>query len=248
VIAGGIIVWRSVAVDVPPSIAAAPSRYSTSVGVRDSVLLADGTRVLLGPASELRVPTGFGATHRTVHLTGEAFFRVAHARAGVRAFVVQAGPAAIRDIGTAFTIHGDSAHEVRVVVTEGSVSMRRATVGGAADTGIVLRAGDVGLLSVDDSVVVRRGTATSDDLAWTRGRLVFREAPMSEVRADLKRWYGVDLVLADSSLASARYKAEFSGESADDVLHALSLALEATLERHGDTAILRSARRPGSPP
>jgi transmembrane sensor len=109
----------------------------------------------------------------------------------------------------------------------------------------VLHAGDVGVLEPAGQTVVRRGAATEDDVAWTRGRLVFNEAPVSRVIAELRRWYGVELVVADSVLARRHLQATFEGESLDQVLEVIRTALGGVLERRGDTVIVR-ARESGS--
>ncbi len=76
-------------------------------------------------------------------------------------------------------------------------------------------------------------------MAWIRGRLVFREAPLTEVIASLKRWYGIELRVADKSLASRHLTTSFSGEPLDRVLEVIRLVLGADIERRGDTVIVR---------
>jgi transmembrane sensor len=215
--------------------------YASPVGARDSVKLADGTRVLLGPGSALTVSAGYGRSDRDVTLRGEAFIEVAHRQSPP--FTVHAGAATIRDVGTAFAVHSDSGTGVRVVVTTGAVLLRRAAGG---DSGTLLRAGDVGLLGRGDSVVARRGRATPDDLAWTRGELVFRDASMDDVRGDLRRWYGIELVVADSLLARQHFNNTFHNDSPDQVLRVIASTFGARIERHGDTAIVRDAREGGT--
>ncbi|MGH7711842.1 MAG: TonB-dependent receptor domain-containing protein [Gemmatimonadaceae bacterium] len=68
--------------------------------------------------------------------------------------------------------------------------------------------------------------------------MVFREAPLSTVRAELRRWYGVELRIADATLAGRHLTAEFSGEPVDQVQRAIAPSLGAELERRGDTAIV----------
>jgi transmembrane sensor len=215
--------------------------YATRVGTRDSVKLADGTRVLLGPGSELTLSPGYGRLDRDVTLRGEAFIEVAHRQS--LPFIVHAGAATIRDVGTAFAVHSDSGTGVRVVVTTGAVLLRRAA---SKDSGTLLRAGDVGVLERGDSVVARRGGATADDLAWTRGELVFRDAPMDDVKADLRRWYGIELVFADSAIARQHFNNTFHNDSPDQVLRVIESTFGARIERHGDTAIVRDAREGGT--
>jgi transmembrane sensor len=204
--------------------------YSTGIGQRDSIVLVDGTRVLLGPASWIL------SSGRKVQLHGEAYFDVVHdAR---EPFVVVTGDAIIRDIGTKFSVHSDSAQAVRVVVSEGAVRI----VAGLRDS-VNLSAGDVGVVEPPPGgrVQASRGAATEDDLAWTRGRLVFRDASMAEVAADLRRWYGVQLRVSDTALLRRHFTGSFANESPDRVLSVIALALNARVDRRGDTAFIRLA-------
>ena len=209
--------------------------FSTSVGQRDSIVLADGSRVLLGPGSELRVAAGYGAARRDVELRGEGYFDVKHDAA--RPFSVRAGGASIRDVGTTFAVHDDAAVGLRVAVTSGAVQVR------AAGHEANLVAGDVAVLTPDGALSSTRGGVRDDDLAWTRGSLVFHDASMAEVRADLRRWYGVELRVTDSTLAHRHLTATFAGEPIDKVLAVIALTLGGELTRHGDTALVSERAR-----
>lgn len=215
----------------------AAQTFATTVGQRDSVRLADGTRVVLAPQSQLMVAAGYGNTVREVELTGEAYFDVQHDAA--RPFVVHAGDAAIRDLGTTFTVRATGEPQgIRVAVTSGSVSLAPAQA--APGSAVVLRPGDAGTLAADGRMLVERGGTVEPDTAWTRGRLVFREAPVGIVRSELRRWYGIDLQI-DSSFAARHLSMTFDGESADRVLEVIALSLGAEVARQGTTAVIKPA-------
>lgn len=232
---GGGLWWHSQQTGGYTSPPAAAATFATAAGKRDSVRLADGTRVLLAPESRLTVAAGYGNTVREVELTGEAYFDVHHDAA--RPFLVRAGGAAIRDIGTTFTVRATSGTEVRVAVTSGSVSVAAADA--APNAAVVLRPGDAATYATGQTLV-QRGGAAEPDTAWTNGRLVFREAPVSTVRAELRRWYGIDLQL-DSSFASRHLSMTVEGDSPDRVLEVIALTLGAKVERQGSTAIITPA-------
>lgn len=206
---------------------------TTGIGQRDSVRLPDGTRVVLAPESQLTVAAGYGDDVREVELRGEAYFDVLHDEA--RPFVVTAGGATIRDLGTTFTVRTTGDGGVRVAVTSGLVSLAPAQ---AAVDSVVLRPGDAGTLAADGRTLVERGGAAEPDTAWTRGRLVFHEASIPQIRGELHRWYGIDLEV-DAAFASRHLSMTFDGESADRVLGVIALSLGAEVERHGNTAIIR---------
>jgi transmembrane sensor len=234
---GARMVWHSVddAGYTPPSSA---QTFATAVGQRDSVRLPDGTRVVLAPESEMIVAAGYGRDTRDVELKGEAYFDVHHDEA--RPFVVRAGGADIRDLGTTFTVRATSGQGVRVAVTSGSVSLAPAQ--SAPNAAVVLQPGDAGTLGTDGRTLVERGGAIETDTAWTRGRLVFREAPVGIVRAELRRWYGIDLQM-DSAFASQHLSMTFDGETADRVLEVIALSLGGEVSRQGNTAVIRPTTR-----
>lgn len=211
---------------------------ATGVGVRDSLTLPDGSRIVLGPLSSVTVAAGYGEAGREVTVRGDAWFDVVHDTA--KPFTVNAGSATIVDVGTTFAIRSDAPEGVSVTVTEGSVSLRQ--VNTSVEQSVILKAGDNGLLKSGGEVVTRRGTARDEDVAWLQGRLVFREASLTEVASSMRRWYGIELKITDQSLADRHLTATFAGESPDRVLDVLRLVLGADIERRGDTAIVRRAK------
>jgi transmembrane sensor len=235
---GAFAIWLARRPDARPSGAA--RTYATSVGQRDSVRLPDGSRVLLAPGSELLVASDFGNPRREVELRGEGYFDVRHDDA--HAFTVRAGSAVIRDIGTVFTVRVREAGRVRVVVSEGAVLLDATSDRAIGNgRGVVLHQGDVGELA-PSGPVAQRGTATDDDVAWTRGRLVFRDALVTDVAVELRRWYGVELVVADPTLAGRHITSTLLvSESRQHVVQTIAATLGGTVTWKGDSAIVRAA-------
>ena len=231
----GLAQWRG-------STTATEQVYATPVGQRDSVMLPDGSTVVLAPGSRLTVASGFNNGNRAVTLEGAAFFEIKHD--GAHPFVVHSRGAEIRDIGTAFSVKTDANGRVAVAVTHGIVAFRDTTAGSAAP--VELRAGDRGVLQAG-TVAVTRGTVTAEDMAWTRGQLAYRDAPLAEVQADLRRWYGIELQVTDAVLAQRTLTASFRGDSAAQVIQVIALALGADVVQRGDTILLQP-QGPGSTP
>ena len=231
----------------PAPVATAPTAlvartYTTQVGQRDSVKLADGTRVLLGPDSRLTVPGDYGATSRAVDLHGDGYFEVQH-DAG-KPFAVRVGTALVEDVGTTFTVESDPGDTTSVAVITGSVRLRDGN--SAPGTGVVLAAGDRGSIDARGNVRAERQSVRDDDVAWTTGRLVFRDASLTRVAGEIHRWYGVTLHVADSSLLNRPVTASFEGEPIDQVLKILGLLLGARVDRQGDSAIVTTIHGPNS--
>jgi transmembrane sensor len=217
---------------------AAPRVYTTAIGHRDSFLLADGSRVMLGPDSRLIVPADYGVSSRSVELKGDGYFDVRHDAA--KPFAVRVGRAIVEDIGTTFTVESDAADTTNVSVISGSVRLR--PDGSTPSSGAVLAAGDRGSLAPDGQVRAFPHTV-NDDAAWTTGRLVFRDASLARVAAELHRWYGVELQIADSALLKRTVNTTFNGEPIDQMLKIIELTLGGVrVERHGDSATVSLIR------
>ncbi len=210
---------------------------ATAVGVRDSITLSDGSTVVLAPGSRLTVAASFETGDRLVTLEGAAYFDVRHDEA--HPFTVRSAGAEIQDVGTSFSVKTDAAGGVTVAVTHGIVAVREASA--AAPSAVELRAGDRGVVSAG-TVAVTRGGVVPEDMAWTRGQLSYRDASIAEIQSDLKRWYGITLQVADSSLAHLTVTMPAQADSAR-MISTIAALLGADAEQHGDTVILRSAGR-----
>ena len=216
--------------------------YQTRIGQRDSIMLADGSRVILGPDSRLSVPVGYGSGARSVDLQGDGYFDVRHDAASP--FSVRVGSAVVEDIGTTFTVESDGGDGTVVSVVTGSVRLRSSSA--TAGAGAVLAAGDRGSYTTDGKIATYPHAVGSDDTAWTTGRLVFNDASLARVAAELHRWYGVNMRFADSSLLTRHYTNSFQGEPIDQVMKVIGMTLGLRIELQGDTATV-SRRGPASP-
>ncbi len=196
--------------------------YATPRGRRAVFRLFDGSEITLNADSRLRAPVTLGERQRDVYLEGEAYFRVVHDAA--RPFVVHTAAGTIRDIGTAFSVraYGDAARE-RVAVVEGSVAL----------AATALRAGQVATRLRTGTVRVLRGASVSDEVAWTRGRLVFANVPLGEAAQSLSRWYDLDVRVANQELAGRPVTGSYRDEPVAQVLTLITAAVGARYEWQG---------------
>ena len=164
--------------------------HRTVVGERRTVTLADGSTVELAGASALSV--SFGKDQRRLRLVaGQAFFTVAADAA--RPFIVEAGEGRTRALGTAFDVKL-SGESVTVTVME-----HRVEVSTGPDRKVELGQGEqVRYVARDLQAPYRADLRVAN--AWRRDRLVFQDAPLGEVVADLERTRGGRIVLTDQRL------------------------------------------------
>lgn len=217
--------------------AMAESVLATAVGGRDSLVYADGSRILLGPASRLSVRARPGERPESVTLEGEAYFDLPHDPA--RTFRVHAGSSDITDIGTRFTVRQPAAGPTVVEVHSGSVAF-----GARGAKPLVLATGEQAVRRGAAPPERLPGAAGSEPPAWTAGQLAFSDAGFDTVQDALRRWYGVELLSGDSALAARHFTASFAGEPREEVVRILALTVGAEVAWQGDTARLVPAPDP----
>lgn len=222
--------WRS-RVSAPAGEDAGTARvYATAPGQRAEVLLTDGTHVWLNVDSRIRIPPDFGVASRRVELEGEAYFAVKHDDR--RPFRVHAAHAMVEDLGTQFLVRAyASDSSTAVAVAEGKVTLGPGE--GRSDRGVLLVRGQRGEIDGAGAVTVSDDEDIDSELSWREGRLVLRHVPLHRAVHELERWYGVDIALGDSSLASVIVTASFRSDSIDDALRILSGTLGVRYTRAG---------------
>jgi transmembrane sensor len=211
----------------------AQREFASAVGGTRTVDLPDGSRVVLGPSSRLVMGAGFAEGKRAVTLEGVGLFTVTHDER--HPFTVETQGTRIIDVGTEFSVRSDNGYGVHVAVREGAVEVRRSEHGAPA----LLQKGDRAVIGTNDLATIQRGAVSDDDFDFARGALVFRDATIARVVADVRRWYGVEIVPGTQAMAGRHVTASFSTESREEALNVIALALGAVVEMRGDSALLR---------
>lgn len=192
--------------------------FITQIGETKRITLADGSHLQLNTATELTVDVGADA--RSVSLQeGEAFFDIA--RDPEREFRITVGDRIVAVLGTQFNVkYVDGRLDIDVV--EGLVEVRASE---GADA-FRLRAGEG--VSITDSGITDSGILerrSSPSIGWLQGRLVFENAPLSEIASDLDRYFVQDLS-AKNLTDDERYTGVIFIEDLDAVLDQLKAITE----------------------
>jgi transmembrane sensor len=207
--------------------------YETRVGVFSRIVLEDGSVVDLNTNSEVHVR--LGAERREVRLTrGEGRFQVAHDAS--RPFVVAANDAAVRAVGTAFTVRLRDASHVEVVVAEGKVAIAAPRLPEssplAAGESAVVQPGRVSVSPMSPQALERK-------LAWTAGRLEFRGEPLADAVAEFNRYNLRQIRLANQSLGALRVGGNFKATDPESFAAALASAFQLHVEPTTDAIVLQ---------
>lgn len=169
--------------------------YSTARGQRESVTLADGSKLTLNTATQLR--TEVSPQARQVWLEqGEAFFDIAHD--AQRPFVIHAGKQRVTVLGTKFSLMREG-ERLRVAVLEGRVQVQAEQGGGRAT---VLARADTALADAGNLLVSKVSPQQlSASLGWLQGKLVLNEVSLAEAARQFNRYGSKQLVIKDATAA-----------------------------------------------
>lgn len=216
---------------------------ATPRGQHMSLSLADGTKVILAPASTLRFSATYGLRDRIVELDGEAAFTVTHDER--RPFIVHGGMLTVEDLGTRFVMR--AYHQDRnadVAVAEGEVAATRSR---SRAERVVLVPGDRARVTADSGLTVTRDVSLDSYFGWTEGRLVFQRTPLREAIVQLGRWYDIEIHLASVDLAERQFSAAFrQRQTATEILGAVATALRLDLEQAGPRQYTLRAASPST--
>lgn len=186
-------------------------------GKKASISLPDGTKVFLNAGSRLKYPLKFPETERRIFLEGEGFFEVV--KDPGKPFYVQTKKTTTRVLGTRFNLQSWKGGVDKLNVEEGKVKF---SASGCKDT-LILQANTQG--TFNGQSLQKTMADSGNKAAWTKGIIVFNDTRLSEVIAELERWYAVQVQLSDPGLASYRVKARFDNPSLNEVLKSISFAL-----------------------
>jgi ferric-dicitrate binding protein FerR (iron transport regulator) len=188
------------------------------LGMKSSVILPDGSKVLLNAGTVLRYPSAFVSGKREVEVDGEAFFEVTH-DAG-KQFVVKSGEISVKVFGTLFNVKSYKEDPtVEITLVEGKVG--------------------VGLLENPDLVYIHpeyqftfekgsnKYVVHKVDIdqytGWRDGKFHFRNLKLAEIVKQLERSFNVKIHIASDCLKNTLFTGDFvNGENINQILRVMT--------------------------
>jgi transmembrane sensor len=175
------------------------------------VLLADGSRIYLNRDSKLTYPEKFGRNNRKVSLEGEAFFDIAPD--ALKPFIIDAGKATVRVLGTSFNVMTDNGYnEVEVFVASGKVLLTSAD-GEQSET---LDPEYVGKVSPESSSQALNTNVNY--LSWHTDMLVYDGERLEVVFEDLRRTFDIAITAGDPAINDYRLTSPFERQPHDTII------------------------------
>lgn len=237
----GSSLWR------PPAASRGTQQQSASYVTRkaqsEDVNLVDGSHVAIGADSTLAV--NYTAALRNLQLgNGEAYFEVQHNPD--RPFVVQAGRLKVVAVGTAFNIR-KTGDKVEVIVTHGAVDVEDASLlsagGGRNPTlpkdGVIrVAAGQLVVADRGSPSLMVRPADKDAAVSWRRGSMSFLDEDLALVVANLNRYSGHEVSIADASLDHLRFTGSVLQGHEAEWLAAIQKVFPVTVRESADGRML----------
>lgn len=208
--------------------------YSTPVGGREVIVLADGSQVELNTDTILRAR--IDANHRVVRLIqGEAYFEVTHD--AKHPFSVVVADHRVTDLGTKFFVRNE-ADRVEVSLLDGRVRFDSASAQ-AQTPSKILMPGDVVVATANSmSVTKKPASQLMTNLAWRRGMLVFDNTPLADAVAELNRYGSRKLVIADEATGRIEIGGTFPTSNVAAFTRVAREVLGLHIENRGDETVI----------
>ena len=212
--------------------------YRTAVGQIRTVSFSDGTRVTLAADSTIRAT--FSKRRRGVELLdGRAWFDVASNPA--KPFTVIAAATHIQVVGTQFDVDRASAG-VRVSVARGIVRVVPLAGRALRNDGVRLIAGQRVVSAVDGRIGPIERFDPANAALWRTGLLIYRDARLSDVVAEVNRYRVDKIVLANGNLGDMKITMAVRADQTDTLLSGLEATAPLQIDRTPSRARIRPKR------
>ncbi|MFT6969471.1 MAG: transmembrane sensor [Roseivirga sp.] len=150
--------------------------------------LPDGSVVKLNASSILKLASDFGEANRTVSLVGEANFDII--RNENLPFIIQAGNAKVRVLGTSFNLTTNLNQSIELNVTEGSVEF--SSIKNEKITEKVVR-GEMAMMDKTGQSIKKETIKNTNYSGWWTKRFEYENTFLAEVIRDLEDAYRVKI-------------------------------------------------------
>ncbi len=194
------------------------AEVTTPTGAIVRYELPDKSVVWLNSGTKLRYPVHFSGDKREVELTGEAYFEV-QADKKHPFYVNTPNGMSVYVYGTQFDVNAyEDESTIEVVLEKGKVNV----IVPDKETVVRLEPGEQLQYEKSTNRLNKMKVDVYEKMGWKYGKLIFRNASLSEMFKRLARHYNVDIQFNNISGKEYNYRATFTNESLIQILDYLS--------------------------
>lgn len=187
-------------------------------GRANTVILSDGTKVVLNAGTTFKYPTVFCSKDRQVFLNGEAYFDVA--KKTDKPFIVHLKRQHITVLGTTFNIEAYEGEPYSIVtLSSGSVALEAFNETGESMSRMFLKPNQSACSDNQTGSVSIKNTDVSLANSWMRGEYKFKDESLYSIARRLENYYDIKIHIDHDDLKRTKYTGTFSlDQSIQEVL------------------------------
>ncbi|MCG6189700.1 FecR family protein [Maribellus maritimus] len=196
--------------------------FITEDGQRSKVVLPDSSIVWLNSGTTLSYPGNFSEQNRKVSLNGQAFFQVYHKEDDP--FSVQANGLIVKVLGTKFDVDAYPENDkIAVVLESGKVELAHKEIETFSYT---MQPGEKATYNIADNALTLNFTDVTIYSSWKNGKLIFRNESMKNVVEKLKRWYNINIEVADEEVYNSIFSGTIQNESYEEIFRYIEIVCD----------------------
>jgi transmembrane sensor len=207
--------------------------YSAPPGVKSTLTMQDGSKVLLNSGSSVRFIKNFEEDKRLIYLEGEAYFEVA--KDTLRPFSVITGDVTTTALGTSFNVSAYPNEVLKIALVEGKILV---DVAQKEDSRVLLEKGEALKINTDSGEVKKELFDTELVIAWTKKKIIFQRVKLTEAVRILENWYGVKFKFKNYPSPDLVLYGVFQDETLENILEGLSYSARFRYKIKNDEVII----------
>ena len=190
----------------------------SSAGAQTRLYLPDSTLVVLNSKSVLSYSQKFGLKDRTIQLSGEGYFKVAHNEQ--KPFVIHGKDVSVTVLGTEFNFKDYPTRDViKVSLFQGKVRLDNKLM----EQEMTLLPNEQMVMNRTKGSMEKMTSIPQFETCWMNGKIVFKNSSLREIIEQLECVYGVKIRVANDKMYHYCFNGAFiiSETTAEGVLTAL---------------------------
>lgn len=209
-------------------------------GYRNSVTLIDGSMAILNSESTITYDENFGKENRTIYLTGEAFFKVAHNPE--KPFIVVAKDLKTTALGTSFNVNAYAENNTAISLATGKVrvELNDAHTNTTDTTQMILTPGEQAVWTGAAEGLIKREFDIRKTLSWKNNVIYFNNTSLESMIRVLEKWYDVKITInGNINKLTHTGTGKFKNKSLENVLSSLGYTMGFTYQINKKTITLK---------
>jgi ferric-dicitrate binding protein FerR (iron transport regulator) len=208
--------------------------YHTAYGETRSIVLPDGSSVVLNANSTLKVFSDWSKRpSREIWLDGEAFFSVVHKKNNQPFKVITGEGVTVEVLGTTFNVYNRT-NGTKVVLNSGQIRLNLPTE--QSPEMIVMKPGE--MVEYKEQHYKKKAVNPLLYTAWTSNKIILDHTSLAEMVYMLKDSYGLDVKVSDSKLLQETVSGSMPLGDPEVLLTQMAKAFQLDIKKEGNVIIV----------